>query len=127
MDLPPAGRLRDRVTVELRATGKDEYGGPLDTWEDIVDTTQSPNASSFTRRCDIQPLNGKEYFAAKAEHNSVNFRVRFRYSAFAKKNIVSGNRLVDKRVSPYRYFDIEEAIDHANEHKEIVCMCVRRF
>lgn len=126
MRFPRAGRFRDRVTVQQRVDGADDYGGVKDEWEDIADTAVSPNQSTFSRRCQIQPLNGREFFAAKAEHNSVNVRIRFRYSDSLLAVLKTGNRLVDRRRSPNRVFDIEAAIDHDNQHRELICMCVER-
>lgn len=126
MRYPRAGRFKYRVTVQRRVTGSDSYGGVPDAWEDIPDNAVSPAAATFTRRCDMQPLNGKEFFAAKAERNSISMRVRFRYSAAVAAVVKPGNRLVDKSRSPNRIFDIEAPIDAANERKELVVMCVER-
>lgn len=117
MKFPRAGRFRDRVQIQSRATAKDDYNGPKDDWVDIADGN---------RRCDIEHLNGKEYFASQAEHNSITTRIRFRYSKSLFAKLKTKNRLIDKRVSPRRVYDIESAIVPQNIGTEIICMCVER-
>ena len=109
---PRAGRLRDKVTVRVRNSTKDEYGGPANTFDD-----------GETRRCDIQPLNGKEFFASQAEHNDISVRVRFRYSNTMAAQLKTGNQLENRRTSPYTVYDIESVINHGNFNRELICMC----
>jgi len=107
-----AGRLRDRVTIQQNTGSADGYGQPADTW-----------AATATRSCSIEPLNGREYFAAQGENTAVSVRVRFRYESGL---LATGKRLVDNRTSPATIYDIESIIDPGNEHRELIAMCVVR-
>lgn len=107
-----AGRLADRVTIQQRQTNEGEYGDPVNAY-----------TNTATRKCDIQPLNGKEFFNSRADVNSINYRIRFRYE---KGLLQNGYRLVDSRVSPNRIFDIETVINDKNRNVELICMCIER-
>lgn len=110
-----SGRLRDKVFIQKKTTTEGEYGDLVDTYVFVL--------SPASRRCDIQPLNGREYFASRAEVNSLDYRIRFRYEAGILEN---GYRLLDTRVSPNRVFDIESVINESNKNVELICMCKER-
>lgn len=112
MKVPAAGRFRDKVKIQKRTTTQDPLGKRKDIW-----TTLN------SRRCNIQPINGKEYFSSQAERNQEALRIRFR---FEKGILKKSYRLVDARVSPNRVFDIESVIDPNNEHNELIAMCLER-
>ena len=99
--------LKDKVSIQTRSTTSDAFGGQVDTW--VEDTT---------RRCSIEPLNGKEYFAAQGEQTAVSVRIRFRYEAAI---IAPAKRLVDSRNGTV--YDIVSVIDPGNEHRELIAMC----
>lgn len=102
-----AGRLKDQVNIQTQATTTDAFGAVVDTW-----------TTSKTRRCSIEPVNGKEYFAAQGEQTANSVRIRFRYES----GILSeAKRLVDTRDSTV--YDILSIIDPGNEHRELVVMC----
>ena len=106
-----AGRLRDKVSIYGERT-KDSYG-------------QRTGARTLlkTRRCSIEPINGKEYFAGDGEHGEQRVRVRFRYEAGL---LVRGYELIDSRASPAVTYDIQDIIDPGNEHRELIAVCVVR-
>ena len=67
-------RLNKRITI-LRPIGPDDpppqtdkYGQPLDDWIPVA-----------TLWAAIEPLRGREYFSAHAEHADVTTRIRIRY------------------------------------------------
>lgn len=67
-------RLNKRITI-LRPIGPDDpppqtdkYGQPLDDWIPVA-----------TLWAAIEPLRGREFFAAQAEHAEVTTRIRIRY------------------------------------------------
>ena len=106
-----AGRLRDKVTI-LGERAKDSYGQRTGAQSEIE-----------TRRCSIEPVNGKEYFEGDGEHGQQKVRVRFRY----EKNMLKRNySLQDNRTSPATLYDIEDVINPGNENRELICMCVVR-
>jgi len=102
-----AGRLKDKVKIETRSSTTDDFGGVVDSW--TVD---------HIRACSIEPLNGKEYFAAQGEQTAVSVRVRFRYESGL---LSPAKRLVDVRDSTV--YDVTSVIDPGNEHRELICMC----
>jgi SPP1 family predicted phage head-tail adaptor len=105
-----AGRLRDKVSIQTRSTTADAFGGLVDTWTEDA-----------TRSCSIEPVNGKEYFAAQGEQTAASVRIRFRYEAGL---LSPAKRLVDNRVSPAVIYDIvAPIIDPGNEHGELIAMC----
>lgn len=107
-----AGRLRDNVSIESIGSARDQFGQVVESWSEET-----------TRRCSIEPINGREYFAAQGENVIDNVRIRFRYEAGL---ISEKKRLVDKSVSPNVVYDIQSIINPGNEDRELICMCVRR-
>lgn len=106
-----AGRLRDKVIIQSPPSG-DGYGQQTGSWSQVA-----------SRRCSIEPINGKEYFAGDGEHGEQKVRVRFRF----ERGILKRNyRLIDNRESPQVVYDIEDVIDPGNEHRELICMCAVR-
>ena len=106
-------RLRDRVTIQERTTEQNSYGEELFQWSTVKSVP-----------CSIEPLNGREYFAARAENDDVKHRVRFRY----EPNMIKvGYRLLDERISPNRVLDIESVINPRNLNHELICMCRERI
>lgn len=63
-----AGRMRDRVTIQTRATGYDKYGDPSETWN-TVDVAWAY----------VQPLQASERFAAEQQEGTVQYKVTMRY------------------------------------------------
>lgn len=107
-----AGRLKDRVTIQNYTVTKDAIGGENKTW-----------AAYATRNCSIEPLNGKEFFAAQGESTEVSVRIRFRREPGL---LNTKRRLIDNRVSPQVIYDIQSVINPGNEHRELIAMCVVR-
>ena len=105
-----SGRLKDQVYIQTQDTTPDAFGGLPDTW-----TTQN------TRRCSIEPVNGKEYFSAQGENTQSSVRIRFRYESGLLSEAM---KLVNTQDAIE--YDIESIIDPGNEHKELICMCVVR-
>ncbi len=63
-----AGQLDQRITLEQRVQGQDEFGQPVDTW-----------APFLTAWAAVEPLAGREFIAAMAAVSEVTARVRLRY------------------------------------------------
>lgn len=79
MKLLRAGDLRNSVTLQRRVTGKDALGQSRATWEDVA-----------TVRASVEPLKGRELFAAGQTLAPVDMRVRTRYLS----GVTAGMRLV---------------------------------
>lgn len=63
-----SGQLRHRVTVQSLTVTQDEYGAPVETWTTMATVWVS-----------IEPLEGREYFAARQVNAEVTGRIRMRY------------------------------------------------
>jgi SPP1 family predicted phage head-tail adaptor len=63
-----SGDMRERVTIQQRAAGVDALGQPSTTWEDVAEVWAA-----------VQPLRGREFFAAGQTQSPVDVRVRIRH------------------------------------------------
>lgn len=102
-------RLDKRVTI-LRPAGPedvDEYGEPLD---DPV-----PVATVWAA---IEPLRGREYFAAMAEHADVTTRIRIRYREGVDRTMTVRYKDTD--------FEILHILHPEFSKKELQLMCKER-
>lgn len=110
-----AGRLRHRVTLQRRVESRDATGAVVWTWADWAD-----------RWAAIEPIHGREYFAAAQVQSAVTTRVRLRYTRGVTPKMRV--KFVDAAESPRvtRYFDIEAVLRPAERPIETVLMCVER-
>lgn len=99
-----AGRLRKRVTIQAKTVVRDGYGGETVNWSDMATIWAS-----------VEPLNGREYFAAQQEHAEVTTRIRMRY----RKAITTSNRITHAN----RVYNIHEVINPDMRNRELVLMC----
>lgn len=86
-----AGDLRHRVTFQAKTATEDSFGEQLPTWID-----------QFTVSAAIEPLSGRELFAAQSVQSEVTHQITVRYRsefasprAIAAMRIAYGNRLFD--------------------------------
>jgi len=66
-----AGKLRQRVTIQQEIPdigGLDDYGQPVPPWEDVATVWAA-----------VEPLQGREYFAAQQIAAEVTTRITMRY------------------------------------------------
>lgn len=107
-----SGALRDKL--KIYRLGQTSTGSRLGG-KTIASTVHK------TRRCSIEPLNGKEYFKSGADQTKVTHRIRFRYEADLLR---AGDRLVDERQSPAVTYEVMgPPINAGNENRELVVMC----
>lgn len=104
-----AGNLRHTVTIQQQVATKDALGQRTDSWTDLA-----------TRRASIEPLNGKEYFRADAEHADVTSRIRLRYDS-----ALSGLKAHDRVLHGSIIYDIKSVINPSEKGREFVLMCER--
>jgi len=106
-----AGRLRHQVAIQRRTSAESNFGEPADTWTTLA-----------TVPAGIEPVSGREYFAAQQVQSEVTHRVAIRYFA----GISPKDRLVwtDPATGVARYFDIRAVIDQNERHRELQLMCV---
>lgn len=64
-----AGRLRHRITIQQQAvTGQNDYGEDIYEWTDVAIVW-----------AEVQPLTGREYWAAEQVNAETTHQVRLRY------------------------------------------------
>ncbi len=97
-------RLRHTVEIQSRSQSEDSHGQLVDTW-----------AEFWTGRALVEPLIGKELFAAQQQHSEVTFKVRMRH-----KDGVNGAM---RAVYDSRIFNIVSVINVRERGREMVLMC----
>ena len=118
-----AGKLRHKIVIQenqflLDEEGKpqkDAYGAPVDRWVDV-----------WPCRASIEPLSGREYFAAAQVQAEQITRFRIRFPRF---QVRPGMRVKyrDPILSADRYFDIQAAIDQNEMHVDLVIMAAEQI
>lgn len=99
-----AGKLRHRVTFQRLVDGQDAYGQPVQTWTDVVTVWAA-----------VEPIRGREYFAAAQVSSEVTTRIRVRYQP---------GMTPDMRVRfGARVYGIISVIDPEERHQELQLMC----
>lgn len=104
-----AGQLRRQITIESRATSVDaDYGGQSTTW-----------STTATVWADIQPLSGRELFAAQQFGSEVSHVITVRYqSMFDDPKAVAAMRVNYNG----RYFNIHACINTDERNREVQLM-----
>jgi SPP1 family predicted phage head-tail adaptor len=106
-----AGKLRHRVTVQHLVAGSPQQtasGQPDTSWQEFMTVWAS-----------IEPLNGRELFAAQEHHAEVTHRVRMRYH--------DGITPLMRVKFGDRYFGIFSVIDLELRGRELQLMCSEGF
>lgn len=102
-----AGKLRHSITFQQRADTKNSYGEVVGAWSDFA-----------TVRASVEPLQGREYFAAQSTQTSTTTRFRIRYLA---------GLTADMRISfNGQVYDIEGIINQDERNHVLVIMAVLR-
>lgn len=103
-----AGKMRHRIVFQRFDGERDDYGDPLqteaDNWSDVATVWAA-----------IDPVSGREFYAAEQSQSEVTHKVRCRYRAGldTAMRIVCGTRL----------FEIESIIDWEERHESLLIMC----
>lgn len=98
------GKLRHRVTIQNKVTLPDGYGGVTSTWQDVATVWAS-----------VEPLNGRELYAAQQVKTELSHRVRIRY--------MSGIKPEMRIAFDNRTFEIEAIIDPEERHESLELLC----
>lgn len=98
------GNLRHRITIQQISSTQDDYGQPIDEWTDIATVWAS-----------IEPITGREFFAADTINSEISHRIRMRY----KPGILPSMRVKFKT----RYFDIQSVINYNELNTDLQLMC----
>lgn len=110
-----AGRLRHRVNIEQPVETQNEIGEPITTWQVFAENVPAA----------IEPLSGREFYAAQQEQSDVTTRIRIRW----RRGVTELMRLVhvtDATTSPEEVdvYDIEAALpDQRTGRRELQLMC----
>lgn len=99
-----AAMLLQRVTLQQRTVGVDSLGQDLTTWADVAQVWAL-----------VEPLRGREYFAAGQAQAPVDVRITIRWRA----GLLPAMRVVYGAVA----YDIAAVIDVENAHHTIELMC----
>lgn len=86
---------------------ENDYGERPTTWTDLAE-----------RRGIVQPINGREYFAASGERAEVTTRLRFRYDS-----VLATVRPFDRIQAQGRDYDIQSVINVDERNRELIFMC----
>jgi len=100
-----AGKLRRRLVIQQATETQGATGEMAVTWGTFATVYGS-----------VEPLRGREYFAAKEQRAEVTTRIRIRYrtGVTPKMQVLDGTRL----------FLINDVIDPESRHAEMQLMCV---
>jgi len=96
--------LKKRITIQQQSTTQDSFGSPIDTWTTVATVWAS-----------IEPINGKEFFAASQVNAEVTTRIRIRY--------LSGIEPAMRVLYGTRLYNIQSVIDYKESHAEMQLMC----
>lgn len=98
------GRLDQRVTLERVTLTQGEIGQPIQTWAPLLDVWAA-----------VEPLNGREFFAASSVQSEVTTKIRIRY----RPGITSADRVNHGGV----LHNILSTINARSGDRELILMC----
>jgi len=99
-----AGRLRHRVTIQQKVPTRDTFGGELVTWSPVATVWAS-----------VEPLQGREYLAARQlqAELTTRIRIRCRTGILPQMRVVWGSHT----------YDIQAVIEPESGRRELQLMC----
>ena len=101
-----AGQLRHRIDIQVALNSRDSYGASTQEWVTFLSGI----------RASVEPLSGKEFFAAQKVDTEITHSIKIRYRTGIKPSM---------RVKyGARYFDIKSVINIKEECKDMHLMCV---
>jgi SPP1 family predicted phage head-tail adaptor len=103
-----AGKLRHKVTIEQLLVGS-----PQDTPEGAPDAAWTIILPDIWAA--VEPLQGRELFAAQEHHSEVTTRIRIRY----RPGITAAMRVAFDG----RLYNIRSIIDREERHRELQLLC----
>ena len=102
------GKMRHRITFQAFGGKQDSTGDPLqeddDNWADVATVWAS-----------IDPISGREFYAAEQSQSEVSHKVRCRY----RSGLTTAMRIKYGQ----RKFDIISIIDWEERHESLLIMC----
>lgn len=100
-----AGRMDQRITLQAPSASVDALGQRVETWADVA-----------TVWAEVQPLRGREFFAAGAMQSEAAVRVRMRY-----RTDVTGKMRVLWRSVPHALVAEPMDVDAGRHTLELLC------
>jgi SPP1 family predicted phage head-tail adaptor len=103
-----AGALRHRVTFQTLTLTQDDYGGMVQAWLPVVDSTDPAyNATAFnaaTVWAEVNFLSGREYWDAQKANSEAQGRVKIRHRSdiVPTMRIVYGSKILHI-LAPFTY------------------------
>ena len=98
------GELKHRITFQKLNNTQNDYGEPIESWQDIATVWAS-----------INPVVGREYFAAETVNSEVSHKIKIRY----RFGITPDMRVNFKG----RIFSIKSVINYNERNTELQLMC----
>ena len=102
------GKMRHRITFQRFTGDADAYGDPLQAddayWDDVT-----------TLWAAIDPISGREFYAAEQSQSEVSHKIRCRY----RDGLDTAMRIVYGR----RKFRLISIIDWEERHESLLIMC----
>jgi SPP1 family predicted phage head-tail adaptor len=99
-----AGKLRHRITIQEPVTARNNYGEAITTWTAVATVWAS-----------VEPLSGREFFAAEHVQSEVTHRVRMRWQS----GITPDMRVLFEG----RVLKIEAVINYSERRTDLQLMC----
>lgn len=102
------GKMRHRITFQQFSGTLDDFGDPLqaddDNWVDVATTWAA-----------IDPISGREFYAAEQSQSEVSHKIRCRY----RTGLDTAMRITYGK----RRFKIISLIDWEERHESLLLMC----
>lgn len=102
-----AGQLNKKVTVQSYTSAANSFGEMIETWSTYA-----------TRNASVEPLQGREFWAAQQLNSEVTSKIRLRYDS------ITGAITPKMRVQwDSRTFKIHSVINVNQRNREVQLMC----
>lgn len=100
---------RHEITIKQPGTTQNSFGEQIETWSDVV-----------TCKASIEPLIGREFYAAKQINSEISVKIRIRHS--------SSHQIKPNMIAVYgtRIFEIISVSNYKEQNRETLLMCKER-
>lgn len=102
------GKMRHRITFQSFTGLQDDYGDPLQSDDSNWENTATLWAA-------IDPISGREFYAAEQSQSEVSHKIRCRY----RSGLTTAMRIKYGK----RIFQIVSIIDWEERHESLLIMC----
>lgn len=98
------GKLRHWITIQSYTPTRDSFGAEVEHWQDVMKVWAS-----------VEPLTGKEYFAAQEVNAEVSVKVIMRYSPGIQPEM--------RVIFGARVFEILAVMNTEERNKQLILLC----